>query len=161
MLRLRVPQFSIRWLLSLIAIMALLFGGIAWAMKSRFFQSFCWLGEHAIQCNIYFFPWLTGATVAGIVVALGAAIADRRLWRIRSLWFFLPIVVPIGILCFGVAYRNPGSHDALADRRLFYLDAIFWLHVPIGIALLACFRTGWSSSASRSRRSGFLMVRTS
>lgn len=139
-------RVRLRWLMGLIAILAALFGAIAWGMKSETFSRFCGIGADAIQLGSYIYPWFLWGAGAGMVVAFLAVVADRRTWRVRSLWFLLPFVIPVVILWFGIAFRQQGAPDARTHLRVLVLQLLFWSHVPIAIGLLACFRSrsSWS-----------------
>ena len=142
-------RFNLRSIMAWIAILAVVFGGIAWAMKLTSFAEFYWFGSQAIRIGIYLFPWFCVVAAFGLLVALVALISDKRTWRIRSLWILLPFVVPILILWFGIVFRDPPRDGGMVRRhapvvfehRTRIVESLVWLHAPIGIGLLACFRS--------------------
>jgi hypothetical protein len=123
--------------MAMIAATALLLGGFVWADRS----GVLWWASQALECSVFFFPWFTAAAGAVLLVALVVAARDRRIWRTRSLWLLLPLLVPPALLAFGIAFRFDGSPDATIEARKHIVEWFPWLIVPMGVILLACFRS--------------------
>jgi hypothetical protein len=132
-------NFGLARLMATVACVACLLGGLAWVEReigiTVLYQSF--------QLAAYCLPRLFArAAVAGLVISLIAAICDRRVWRLRALWLLLPVAIPIAILVFGDVFRaDRGTPRLLADSRGEIVEWSPWLHVPVGIILLGCFRS--------------------
>ncbi len=77
----------------------------------------------------------------GVIVALLAVAIDRRNWRSRTFWLLLPLIVPVVINSYGDGFHYKGEPPDVIEWRIRALIWLLWLHVPIGIALLARFRT--------------------
>jgi hypothetical protein len=59
-------------------------------------------------------------------------------WRLRSLWMLSPLIVPILLLAFGIIFRNAG---VTATWPVFVVEWSAWLLLPLGLTLLARFRS--------------------
>ncbi len=130
--------FSIRQLMAAIAGVACLLGGLAWAERSG---SLWWLIQ-SFELAVYLYPSFALAAGAGLLVALIAAVCDRSVWRIRSLWLLVPAAIPIVILFFGIAFRyDDRAAQAVVEQRRQIVEWLPWLHLPIGLILLGCFRS--------------------
>jgi hypothetical protein len=130
----RRPTFSLRQLIAGVAVAALLFSGLAWAVRSGVW----WWASQAIELSLYCFPQFAQVAGAASLVALIAMVADRRVWRLRSLWMLSPLVVPILLLTFGIIFRNAG---VTAAWPIFVVEWSAWLLLPLGLTLLARFRS--------------------
>ena len=134
----RPKTFSLRQLMAVVSGLALLFGGLAWGERNGAF----WWVSQSLDCSLYFYPRFAWAAGAASLVALMAVASDRRVWRLRSLWMLLPIAVPMALLAFGIAFRQyTGAPMPTTDLRRHVVEAFPWLHLPIGIILLGCFRS--------------------
>jgi hypothetical protein len=123
--------------MAVIAGMALLFAVIAEVART----STSWWISQALEIALYFYPQLAWMAGAGVLVALIAATVDMRVWRIRSLWLLVPFAVPIAILAYGIIFAFDQAPASVIEQRRGIVEALPWLHVPIGIILLACFRS--------------------
>jgi hypothetical protein len=123
--------------MAMIAVIALGLGGLVLAERS----GALWWASQALECSVFFFPWFSVAAGAVLLVALVVAARDRRMWRMRSLWLLLPLLVPVALLSFGIAFRYDGAPDATIEARKHIVEWSPWFVVPIGVVLLACFRS--------------------
>ncbi len=131
-------RFSIRQLMAAIAAAACLFAGLAWAERSLVL----WWLIQSVELGVYVYPYLAIAAVAGLLVALIAYVRGQSAWRIRSLWLLLPAAVPVAILWFGIAFRyDDSAAQAVVEQRRQIVEWVPWLHLPIGLILLGCFRS--------------------
>ncbi len=132
------PTFGILQLIAAVAALAVLLGFLAWAERNG------GSGSESLQLSLYFYPrlaWVAGATA---ILALITAVADRRIWCARSLWLLLPFALPMAILAFGIVFQSHTGDGVAAStiaRRKVVVEWSHWLHVPVGIALLGCFRS--------------------
>jgi hypothetical protein len=131
-------KFSIRQLMAAVAVVACLLGSAVWAERS----GFLWWLSRSVELAVGFYPYFAVGAGVALFVSLVAAVLDRSMWRIRSLWLLLPAVVPLGSLAFGIAFRSDGSVDqALVEQRRLIVEWLTWLPLPIGLILLGCFRS--------------------
>jgi hypothetical protein len=89
-------------------------------------------------------PGMCGSAWAARVsalVALLASAADRRVWRLQSLWMLAPIVVPVLLLAFGVVFQHTSTTTAVPEWPKHVVEWFPWLLLPLGLALLVCFRS--------------------
>ena len=142
-MRLPRVQFTVRRLMMTIAILAILFGGIAHAVKVRGLQKFFQQGGQAIELGAYFFPRLTWTAGVAFIAAIIAAFSDTRFWRSRSAWAFFPFIIPIIILAYGVVFVYDKSSPSNAQQRLMEINVLFLMHLPILIILLVFLRSNW------------------
>ena len=134
----RRTTFSLRQLMAGVAFAAVLLAGLAWAWRTGVW----WWASRAVALGLYFFPRFAWAAGAASLVALVAMAADRRIWRLRSLWMLSPVAVPILLLAFGIVFRDAG---VAAEWPRFVVEWFPWLQLPLGLALLGDFRSvsGW------------------
>jgi len=78
---------------------------------------------------------------AASLVALLASAADRRVWRLRSLWMLSPIAVPVLLLAFGVVFQHTSTDGPAPEWPKHVVEWFPWLLLPLGLALLGCFRS--------------------
>jgi hypothetical protein len=52
-----------------------------------------------------------------------------------------PIVVPVLLLAFGVVFQNTSTTTAVPEWPKHVVEWFPWLLLPLGLALLACFRS--------------------
>jgi hypothetical protein len=134
----RHGRFSIRRLMAAIAGVACLLGGLVWAERSG---GLWWLIQ-SLELGVYSYPAFALAASGGLLVASIAAVWDRSVWRLRSLWLLLPVAMPFVILGFGIAFRyDENTAQAVVDQRRQIVEWLPWLHLPIGLILLGCFRS--------------------
>jgi hypothetical protein len=143
MLRLDRFRFTLRSLMATIGIIAVLIGGITLAMRTDSMQQLCWLGSQAFDICTYFLPRLTWAAGGGLLVALIAAASNKNIWHLRSLWLLTPLLVPIAILAYGIAFAYDGASPDIVERRVRILGTLQWLHLPIAVILICCLRSLW------------------
>ncbi len=127
-------RFTVRRMMVAVAIVAVLFSVLAWAVRAGAW----WWASEAVGLSLYFFPRFARVAGAASLVALIAIAADRRVWRLRSLWMLCPLAVPILSLAFGAIFRNAG---ATASWPGFVVEWFPCLLLPLGLTLLACFRS--------------------
>jgi hypothetical protein len=131
-------RFSTWQLMAAIAGVACLLGGLVWAQRSG---GLWWLTQ-SFEIGVYFYPAFAVAAGVGLLMAVIAAVWDRSVWRLRSLWLLLPAAMPIIILAYGVAFRYDDiAGQAVIERRRQIVEWLPWLHLPIGLILLGCFRS--------------------
>jgi hypothetical protein len=131
-------RFSIRRLMALIAGVACLLGGLAWAERSG---GLWWLIQ-SLELGIYAYPSFAVAASAGLLFAAVAAVWDRSIWRLRSLWLLLPAAMPIAILAYGIAFQyDESTAQSVVEQRRQIVEWLPWLPLPIGLILLGCFRS--------------------
>jgi hypothetical protein len=128
------PRFSLRQLMAGIAGAAILFACLAWAARTGVW----WWAPQAVASSLYLFPRFAWAAGAASFVALVATGCDRRVWRLRSLWMLSPVAVPILLLAFGIVFHDAG---VTAEWPRFVVGWFPWLLLPLGLALLGCFRS--------------------
>jgi hypothetical protein len=134
----RHSRLSIRRLMAAIAGVACLLGGLAWAERNG---TLWWLIQ-SLELGVYCYPTFALAAGVGLLVAVIAALWDRSIWRLRSLWLLLPAAMPIAILAFGIAFRyDESAAQAVVEQRRQVVEWLPWLHLPIGLILLGCFRS--------------------
>ncbi len=131
------PTFSLRQLIAGVAAAAVVFATLAWAMR----RGAWWWGSQAVECSIYFFPRFAWAAGAASIVALLASVADRRVWRLRSLWMLSPVAVPVLLLAFGVVFQHTSTTTAAPDWPKHVVGWFPWLLLPLGLALMGCLRS--------------------
>ncbi len=134
----RRPTFTLQQLMAGVAYAAILLAGLVLAERTGVW----WWASQALELGLYFFPsFACAAGLASLVVLLATA-SDRRAWRLHSLWMLSPIAVPILLLAFGIVFRNAG---VTAEWPRYLVVWFPWLLLPIGLILLACFRSvsGW------------------
>jgi hypothetical protein len=142
-MRLTRVRFSVRSLMVLIAICAGLFGGVAWAIRTRSGQYFCWLGSQSIGVAAYFFPIFSWVAWAGLGTAVMVAARSPRFWRPRSALVLLPFFIPVVILGYGVAFEWHSTPRSPVERRLTEMTVFFWSHGPLALILSGVFRRHW------------------
>ena len=130
--------FSLRQLMAGMTVAAVVFAGVGWAWRTGVW----WWASQAVELGLNFYPrfaWMAGAAS---VIALIATAADRRAWRLRSLWMISPLAVPILLLAFGIVFRDAG---VTAEWPRFVVVWFPWLLLPLGLALIGFFRSvsGW------------------
>ncbi|WP_165068049.1 hypothetical protein [Paludisphaera rhizosphaerae] len=130
----RRPISSVQRLMAWVAGMAVVFAVLTWAGRAGIW----WWASQAVEASCYFFPRLARAAGAASIVALIAAVADRRVWRLRSLWMLSPLAVPILLLAFGIVFRNSG---VAREWPALVIGLIPWLLLPLGFTLLDRFRS--------------------
>lgn len=131
----RRPTIRIRQLMAGIAVMAVVFASLAWAERAGVW----WWASEAFGLSLYFYPRFAWAAGVASLVALIATAADRRVWRLRSLWMLSPAAIPILLLAFGIIF--PNACYAAEGWPMYVIDWSPWLLLPLGLALLACFRS--------------------
>jgi hypothetical protein len=132
--------FHLRQLMVAVAGVALLLGFLVWAARN----GISWWASQAMEGSFYFYPRLAWAAGTATLIALIVMIADRRSWRSRTLWLLLPLALPVALLAFGIAFQHvPGDGVAAStvEQRRIIVEWFPWLHVPVGIVLLGCFRS--------------------
>jgi hypothetical protein len=129
--------FSLRQLIAGVAGAAVVCAALASAERVGAW----WWASQAVECSLVFFPrfsWLAGVSA---LVALVASAADRRVWGLRSLWMLSPIAVPMLLLAFGVVFQHTSTITAVPEWPKHVVEWFPWLLLPLGLALLACFRS--------------------
>ncbi|WP_422927254.1 hypothetical protein [Singulisphaera sp. PoT] len=130
--------FGIQHFMIAIALFAVCLSILMWVMNSRL----GWGISQAFDLAAYFLPRWKWASYATTLVALIALICDRRTWRIRSMLLFLPYSIPMAILLFGEAFdHNRGYSRTVTTWCAFLLEWSTWLHLPVGLFLIANFRS--------------------
>ena len=136
----KLPRLTIRRLMIVVGIVALAFGGLTWAQRVGLW----WNISQAFEIGLYFFPIFACVAGTAAIVAPCLAVANLRALRARSLCMLLPFAVPFALLAFGMAFRhtqNDGVAASIVDQRRLIVEWSIWLHVPIGVVLLGCFRS--------------------
>ena len=131
------PTFSLRQLIAGVAVAAVVFAIVAWAMR----QGAWWWGSQAVECSIFFFPRFAWAALLASFLVLFATVADRRVWRLRSLWMLSPVAVPVLLLAFGVVFQHTSPTASAPDWPKHVVEWFPWLLLPLVVALLSCFRS--------------------
>jgi hypothetical protein len=129
--------FSLRQLITGVAIAAVVCAALAWAVRARAW----WWASQSIECSLYFFPHFALVALAATLVALVTSAADRRVWRLRSLWMLSPIAVPVLLLAFGVEFRHNVTCVPAPEWPRHFVEWFPWLLLPLTLALLGCFRS--------------------
>jgi hypothetical protein len=86
------------------------------------------------------FPVLSAGAAAALFIALMAANRNPEALRGKWKWLSLPFVMPFVILLYGVFFNYDGQIGTAAAWRSNYLDVMLWLHIPIGLLLVAIAR---------------------
>jgi hypothetical protein len=130
--------FRIRQLMAAIAGVACFLSAAAWTERTG---TFWWLGE-SVDLAVNMYPSLGAAAGAGVLFSLVAAVLDRSIWRVNSLWLLLPAAVPIAIAWFGIAFPYAATAgQSVIEQRRQIVEWLPGLHVPIGLILLGRFRS--------------------
>jgi hypothetical protein len=98
---------------------------------------FFWLGTQAIEVAGFFFPGFALLAVCGLIVSTVAAIRDPQPLRRKWALLLVPVVIPIAILGYGVAFNYTGPIGSAPEWRGEIIDVLFWSQVPIGIIITA------------------------
>ncbi len=102
--------------------------------------AFLGLALLALEVGVSLFPVLAGLGITGLAVAGVAAAVRPAPLRGRWPWLLAPSAVAPALLAYGVAFAASDPPGPVGAWHPTVLAALFWFHVPIGLALVIVFR---------------------
>ena len=155
-----LAPFTVRALMTAVAIAAGLLGAVAWAVKTPTGREVVWLGEGALTLGILL-PWTIWVGATGLVVGILAVAIDRRLWNRQTLWLFVPLLIPVMTLIFGSVFRQKSGMPDVgrpwpSGLRPSDLVGWFpWLHIPLALVLIVRHPRAWLATLGLSAAVGY------
>jgi hypothetical protein len=136
----RTWQFTLRWIMARIALIAIALALLVAAGREGPVGYFFWLASQSVGIGLFLLPIQAMIAFTAVVAAGFAAIWNPAQLKGKWLWLLLPFVIPVVILAFGVAFHYQGPLGSAPPWRGQVLDVLVWAHVPIGLVLLVVAR---------------------